>query len=48
MKFPQETADLVTFIEEILNRKFHFWCSVLKRSEKNVKKKGKKLTYLIL
>ena len=25
---PQETADLVTFTEEILNRKFHFLCSV--------------------
>ena len=25
---PQETADLVTFTEEILNGKFHFLCSV--------------------
>ena len=25
---PQETADLVTFAEEILNAKFHFLCSV--------------------
>ena len=25
---PQETADLVTFTEEILNEKFHFLCSV--------------------
>ena len=24
---PQETADLVTFIEEILNGKLHFLCS---------------------
>ena len=24
---PQETKDLVTFTEEILNRKFHFLCS---------------------
>ena len=24
---PQETADLVTFTEEILNRKLHFLCS---------------------
>ena len=24
---PQETADLVTFTEEILNRKLHFFCS---------------------
>ena len=24
---PQETADLVTFTEGILNRKFHFLCS---------------------
>ena len=26
---PQETADLVTFTEEILNGKLHFLCSVL-------------------
>ena len=25
MKFPQETADLVTFTEEILNGKLHFF-----------------------
>ena len=25
---PQETADLVTFTEEILNGKLHFLCSV--------------------
>ena len=25
---PQETADLVTFIEEILNGKLHFLCAV--------------------
>ena len=25
--FPQETADLVTFTEEILNGKLHFLCS---------------------
>ena len=25
----QETADLVTFTEEILNRKFHFLCNVM-------------------
>ena len=25
---PQKTADLVTFTEEILNGKFHFFCSV--------------------
>ena len=25
---PQETADLVTFTEEILNRKLSFFCSV--------------------
>ena len=24
---PQESADLVTFTEEILNRKLHFLCS---------------------
>ena len=27
-KFDQFPADLVTFTEEILNRKFHFLCSV--------------------
>ena len=26
---PQETADLVTFTEEILNGKLHFLCSVM-------------------
>ena len=26
---PQETANLVTFTEEILNEKFHFLCSVI-------------------
>ena len=26
---PQETADLVTFTEEILNGKLHFLCSVV-------------------
>ena len=25
---PQETADLVTFAEEILDEKFHFVCSI--------------------
>ena len=25
--YPQETADLVTFTEEIFNRKLHFLCS---------------------
>ena len=29
---PQETADLVTFSEEILNGKLHFLCSVSKSS----------------
>ena len=27
---PEETADLVTFTEEILNRKPHFLCSIIK------------------
>ena len=27
--FPQETADLVTFTEEILNGKLHFLCSCM-------------------
>ena len=27
---PQETADLVTFTEEIINGKLHFLCSVIK------------------
>ena len=26
---PQETADLVTFIEKILNGKLHFLCSAI-------------------
>ena len=26
---PQETADLVTFTEEVLNGKLHFLCSVI-------------------
>ena len=30
---PEETADLVTFIEEILNGKLHFMCSVTNRYE---------------
>ena len=28
---PQETADLVTFTEEILNGKLHFLCSIIAR-----------------
>ena len=28
---PQETADLVTFTEKILNGKLHFLCSVICR-----------------
>ena len=28
---PHQTADLVTFTEEILHGKLHFLCSVLKR-----------------
>ena len=28
---PQQTADLVTFTEEILNDKLHFLCGVLDR-----------------
>ena len=36
----QETADLVTFTEEILNGKFHFFCAVLKRSIFKSYKKG--------
>ena len=30
---PQETADLVTFTEEILNEKLHFLCSVLQEEK---------------
>ena len=29
---PEETADLVTFTEEIVNGKLHFLCSVLKKN----------------
>ena len=31
---PHETADLVTFTEEILNGKLHFLCNVEKRRRK--------------
>ena len=36
---PQETADLVTFTEEILNGKLHFLCSVVSvnRRRKDIK-----------
>ena len=38
---PQETADLVTFIKEILNRKLHFLCSeVLEKELKNFERFG--------
>ena len=30
---PEETADLVTFTEEILNGKLHFLCSVMIKNE---------------
>ena len=30
---PQETADLVTFTEEILNEKLHFLCNVIAKHE---------------
>ena len=29
---PEETADLVTFTEEMLNGKFHFLCKVYRKS----------------
>ena len=32
---PQETTDLVTFTEEILNGKFHFLCSVCRTANKS-------------
>ena len=32
--WPKETADLVTFTEEILNGKLHFLCSVAYRLQK--------------
>ena len=32
---PQETSDLVTVTEEILNGKLHFLCSVISVSAKN-------------
>ena len=30
---PQETVDLVTFTEEIINGKLHFLCSVFERED---------------
>ena len=42
---PQETADLVTFTEEIRNEKLHFLCSVRVRHDI---KKASKLTFDIL
>ena len=36
---PQKTADLVTFVEEILNGKPHFLCSVITGGD--FKSKGK-------
>ena len=36
---PQETADLVTFTEEILNGKLHFLCSVICNNSNNNRKK---------
>ena len=33
---PQETADLVTFTEEILNGKHHFLCSVACEIKRNI------------
>ena len=38
---PQETADLVTFIKEILNEKLHFLCSeIFEKELKNFEKFG--------
>ena len=39
---PQKAADLVTFIEEILNGKFHFLCSAMEVTQ------GMNLTLKIL
>ena len=36
--YPQETADLVTFTEEIVNRKLHFLCSDLQAKGLEVEK----------
>ena len=40
---PQETAHLVTFTEEIFNRKLHFLCSV-----STYEKFSEKFTYMFL
>ena len=37
---PQETADMITFTEEILNKKLHFLCSL---RYCNIKCRGKRL-----
>ena len=45
---PQETADSVTFTEEILNGKLHFLCSVIYITEKWKKSLGKGKTFTAL
>ena len=43
---PQETADLVTFTEEILNEKLHLLCSVISCLSRNLFGKNSKINYL--
>ena len=43
----QETAYLVTFVEEILKGKFHFLCSVVLRSHESDSQNLKELTLLL-
>ena len=46
---PQETADLVTFTEEILNGKLHFLCSVSTLSPHKTKTQTRNKTkFLVL
>ena len=40
---PQETADLVTFTEEIRSGKLHFLCSVMSESYHSTEKSGWKV-----
>ena len=41
---PQETEDLVTFTEEILNEKLHYLCSVILHENHRIIKDNKKIS----
>ena len=43
---PQETADLVTFNDEILNGKLHFLCRVCRINPHNIMNKNVSLYFL--